>query len=73
MQGEGVLRYETGDVYEGYMVNGMRSGHGILTYASGDSYDGYWLLDQRHGGGKKIDLWGHVLESGVYDSDNFVG
>ena len=38
----GILKIDTGDVYEGQLLNGKRSGQGIMKFANGDTYDGMW-------------------------------
>ena len=41
----GILRYENGDVFEGQLLNGKRSGEGRIKFASGDQYYGMWKND----------------------------
>ena len=43
------LTYATGDVYEGYTVNGKRNGLGKYTGKDGAYYDGNWENDQLNG------------------------
>ena len=38
----GILRYENGDMYEGQLLNGLRSGQGQLIFSNGDKYIGMW-------------------------------
>ncbi len=45
------VRYPNGDVYEGELSDGLRSGYGRMVYASGDIYEGEYLNDMRHGSG----------------------
>ena len=51
MSGKGILRYENGDIYNGYFKSGVKNGHGvywennnmkdgILRYKTGDKYEG---------------------------------
>lgn len=42
----GILKYGSGDVYEGQLLNGKRSGKGKMTFANGDYYIGMWKSDQ---------------------------
>lgn len=41
----GVLKYETGEIYEGQLLNGKRSGQGQMIFRNGDTYYGMWKLD----------------------------
>ena len=42
----GILKYDSGDIYEGQLLNGKRSGQGKMTFGNGDKYIGMWKLDQ---------------------------
>lgn len=42
----GILKYDSGNVYEGQFLNGKRSGNGQMTFANGDEYVGMWKNDQ---------------------------
>lgn len=42
----GILKYDSGNIYEGQLLNGQRSGRGKMTFANGDKYMGMWKLDQ---------------------------
>ena len=42
----GILKYDSGDMYEGQLLNGKRSGQGKMTYGNGDKYVGMWKSDQ---------------------------
>jgi hypothetical protein len=42
----GILKYDSGNIYEGQLLNGKRSGKGKMTFANGDKYVGMWKLDQ---------------------------
>lgn len=42
----GKLKYKNGNVYEGQLLNGKRSGNGTMTFANGDVYIGMWKNDQ---------------------------
>jgi len=50
-EGNGILRVDTGDVYEGEWKNGKRSGQGVYTWYDGDLYTGPWSDGKRHGHG----------------------
>ena len=42
----GILKYDSGDLYEGQLLNGKRSGQGKMTFSNGDKYTGMWKTDQ---------------------------
>lgn len=42
----GILKYESGDIYEGQLLNGRRSGKGKMAFTNGDKYTGMWHHDQ---------------------------
>lgn len=42
----GKLKYVNGNVYEGQLLNGKRSGNGTMTFSDGDIYVGMWKNDQ---------------------------
>jgi hypothetical protein len=41
----GILKYDSGDIYEGQLLNGKRSGEGQMTFSNGDKYIGMWKSD----------------------------
>ncbi len=43
------IEYSNGAVYEGEIVNAMRSGKGKMTYKNGDVYDGFFANDKMNG------------------------
>ena len=42
----GILKYGSGEIYEGQLFNGKRSGKRKMTFPNGDKYIGNWRLDQ---------------------------
>ena len=46
--GQGILTWPNGDIYEGQWINGQRHGQGILTWVSGDKYAGQWINGQSY-------------------------
>jgi hypothetical protein len=42
----GKLKYVNGDIYEGQLLNGKRSGNGTMMFANGDFYNGMWKNNQ---------------------------
>jgi len=52
-KGFGILRYTSGEVYEGELCNEQRNGEGVMTYGpgNGNRYVGSWLNSKKHGTG----------------------
>ena len=50
-EGHGILRVDSGDVYEGEWEKGERHGQGVYTWYDGDLYTGPWFEGRRHGHG----------------------
>jgi hypothetical protein len=50
--GNGIINFPSGDIYEGEFVNGNFSGVGTYKYASGNSYRGDWFKSTMHGNGE---------------------
>ena len=48
---KGIMKYQNGDLYHGYMENGEREGKGIMVYQNGDLYEGYWKNNKKEGKG----------------------
>lgn len=58
-QGYGVMRYPSGDLYDGYWLADQRSGEGRFVFGpgtpwAGEMYRGQWKADKMHGYGKYI-------------------
>lgn len=49
--GEGVIKYQNGDRYTGYIVDGLRHGKGYTAHANGDQFEGDYQHDRRNGHG----------------------
>ena len=49
-----LIKFDSGDVYEGETQNGKRHGKGKYTWADGDFYEGDWKNGKRCGHGKLI-------------------
>ena len=41
--GNGVMKYRTGDLYEGTWENDCMHGQGIMVYSNGEKYRGQWV------------------------------
>lgn len=54
------ITYPSGDVYEGYTLNGVPHGKGKLVYANGNVYDGDFVNGQTDGYGTLTFKIGHV-------------
>jgi len=52
MEGYGVLRQDSGGVYEGSFKSGIKHGTGIETFPNGDSYLGNYRNGLQEGQGK---------------------
>ena len=51
MDGEGTMKYATGDIYTGTFKDGVISGEGTISYANGDEYKGTFVNGQKEGDG----------------------
>jgi hypothetical protein len=45
------ITYQTGEVYNGYVRDGLRDGFGKLTWSDGRTYQGFWRGDRMEGPG----------------------
>ena len=71
--GEGIYFYaDTGDIYEGEVLDGKRNGYGEYYSSSGNEYYGDWKDNKKHGYGEFIILNGDDLV-GEFKNDKFVG
>ena len=61
-----------GVVYEGEMLDGVRSGHGVLTWPDGSRYDGQFENGVRHGQGTLLLPTGDVY-AGAFEHDAMTG
>ena len=50
--GKATTEYPSGEIYEGYYVDGLREGSGVYAYPNGDKYEGEWLKNLKHGIGR---------------------
>ena len=60
-------RWDNGDVYDGQMVDGKRSGKGRMVWASGQTYDGDWRDDVAVGEGAMAFVNGDRYQGQVKD------
>lgn len=61
--GEGTIYYyESGDLFQGNFMNGLKNGHGNIHYYNGDKYVGNFFKDEIHGVGKYISGNGYIYE-----------
>ena len=49
--GPGMIVWQDGSLYEGYMLGDKVNGYGRLIHADGDVYQGYWKNEQADGFG----------------------
>ena len=59
--GHGMLKFKSGEYYEGQLVNDKMDGYGKHKWPSGAEYDGEWDNDERQGFGKYV-----FADGGVY-------
>jgi len=52
MNGAGLRRYDSGNVYNGQFKKGERHGSGVMTYHNGAVYKGEWRHNEKHGQGR---------------------
>ena len=50
--GKGTYVFNSGERFEGDLVNGMKNGKGDFYYINGNVYHGYWKNDEKHGKGE---------------------
>ena len=63
MDGEGVLRGLTGDIYTGKFKNGFKHGKGKIVYGNGSGwYSGSWTYNKMEGEGISTDGNGNRYE-----------
>lgn len=60
--GTGIIRFESGAVYEGAYENGRFSGKGKMTWEDGSVYEGEWIEGKRHGEGRIVYSDGSVYK-----------
>ncbi|CAD8213801.1 unnamed protein product [Paramecium pentaurelia] len=51
LTGKHVIKYNNGNHYDGYFVNGNQHGEGQMIYTDGAEYYGSWINDKRQGKG----------------------
>lgn len=61
-QGQGVMTWPDGSVYEGYWKDNKPDGKGRMVSSKGDIYDGQWLNGMASGQGKFTHRDGTVYE-----------
>ena len=66
--GNGKMRYDNGNEYDGQWKNNKRDGKGTTRYASGNVYIGMWKAGKRHGFGVF-----HISKSGDIYRGNWSG
>ncbi len=54
--GNGIIKYKNGDIYEGEIINGKANGKGSFTSTNGNKYEGEWVDDKPNGSGKMVKL-----------------
>jgi len=52
IEGKVIIRFASGNVFEGNMKNNLRNGYGKMFFETGNVYEGNWLNGSSHGYGK---------------------
>jgi hypothetical protein len=69
--GYGIMRYNSGDLYDGEWYENLRHGKGIFTWSDGRAYEGYYKNNLRHGHGTFRNWRDETTGSlGVYEGAN---
>jgi hypothetical protein len=68
VSGTGRVTWDTGEVFEGTMVKGLRSGKGKFTWASGQRYEGDWVQDKPTGQAKVHFANGNDFDGSVVEA-----
>jgi hypothetical protein len=71
MEGSGVYRFTTGDVYEGHLHHGEISGQGKMTYVDGSTFEGKWHYGRWSGRGVAVDAHG-IQTEGMWKNSELV-
>lgn len=66
------ITYESGAIYTGETLNGLRHGKGKYVWPDGDYYEGDWADNVRHGKGKYVFENGNVY-IGDFSEDSITG
>ena len=66
MDGEGVLRMQSGEKYKGTFRNNKKNGKFTVVYADGSRFDGSFMDDEKDGKYVEYDRNGNVTSKGVY-------
>jgi hypothetical protein len=66
------IRYSNGDVYRGFLKNGLFDGQGSYYYNNGDLYLGFYSEGQRNGYGIYNSKSGSIYD-GMWENNEFLG
>jgi len=70
--GNGIFRYQNGDIYSGNFLNGKKSGFGTMIFANKNKYIGQWQNDQPNGKGTLFSPSG-ITQTGIWKNGQFAG
>lgn len=62
INGQGILQFPNGNLYEGDFIDGRMEGNGKLTWANGSSYSGMFLNNLPDGQGRFVDVTGQFWQ-----------
>lgn len=68
LEGKFIVRFASGNIYEGNYKNNFRHGHGKMVFESGNVYEGNWLNGKYHGYGKQTLSNGQVYYEGNFNN-----
>lgn len=69
MTGEGIIRWNNGEYFEGRLHAGNKQGHGVFVWRDGQRYEGDWLDDRMTGQGRLAYANGDIYEGTFLDGE----
>ena len=67
MNGNGLIQFQNGDIYEGNFVENERYGEGVYQFANGNVYEGEFVDNRFHGLGRFSFNDGSVYEGEFFE------
>ena len=61
----GIFKYDSGETYEGQLLEGLKHGKGKVVWPDGSIYEGHWMNNRRHGKGRVIYALGDSYEGKI--------
>ncbi len=69
MTGDGTIRWNNGEYYEGHLLAGNKQGRGVFVWQNGQRYEGNWLDDRMTGQGRLAYANGDLYEGDFLDGE----